>query len=197
MYRGSVQRFIPSFRIHFKKQAESEGELVDSRAPRPSSPFAGPVSSCGVRLPSLKPLHHLRRRLFPLLWRHQANRLRSGDAVSSSDSSVSSEEGRHCQNHLLVSDLRWFVTKRSKICHIVQEDAGGFLVPWCRSSSFAGSPAEDHLRYHIIGQNEPGSSMHRQGQRKQCRRILVLQGFLQKHMIIHSVEAILQINEQG
>ena len=99
MYRGSVQRFIPSFRIHFKKQAESEGELVDSRAPRPSSPFAGPVSSCGVRLPSLKPLHHLRRRLFPLLWRHQG----SGDAVSSSDSSVSSEEGRHCQNHLLVS----------------------------------------------------------------------------------------------
>ena len=73
--------------------------------------------------------------------------LTGGDQLSSSDASVSSEEGipegqSAFPNHLLVAELQWFVTKRSKICHIVQEEADGLLIPWCRSSAFSGSPIE-------------------------------------------------------
>ena len=71
----------------------------------------------------------------------------SSGAVSSSDVSVSSEEGipegQACMpNHLTIAELRWLVTRRSKLCHIVQEEADGLLIPWCRSSAFSGSPAE-------------------------------------------------------
>ena len=70
-----------------------------------------------------------------------------GDQLSSSDASISSEEGipegqSVFPNHLLVAELQWFVTKRSKICHIVQEESDGLLIPWCRSSAFSGSPIE-------------------------------------------------------
>eukprot|EP00439_Symbiodinium_sp_Y106_P077657 s632_g16.t1 len=71
----------------------------------------------------------------------------AGDELSSSDASVSSEEGvpegqAMFPNHLDVSELGWFVTRRSKICHIVQEEADGLLIPWCRSSAFSGPPIE-------------------------------------------------------